>query len=108
MPRGPQCILLALFGLLAACGTRPEMNNTGPYGLSQDDVREIKLLVSQRPDIRKPVSRILCDYTDHAVVTAGRRGYAGEVFNIFDVAKRHGRWMIDSPIREEHINVPSR
>jgi hypothetical protein len=107
MPRAPQIILLALLGLLAACGTRAEIN-PGVFELSQNDIHEINLLVSQRADIRKPVSRILCDYPDHAVITAGRRGYAGEVFNVFQVAKRHGRWIIDSPISEERISVPSR
>jgi len=77
----------------------------GNQPLSQSDIREIKQVVLQRSDIRKPILRIFFDRPDHAWVNTGQHGYVGAVGNQFTVAKRHGRWQIDSKIEEETILV---
>ena len=98
----------ALFGAIALLGlsscTLPPIV-LGNQPLSQTDIREIKRLVLQRPDIRKPVLRIFFDRPDHAWVNTGQDGYVGAVGNQFTVAKRHGQWQIDSKIEEETILV---
>jgi hypothetical protein len=89
--------------MLGSCSMPPIVN--GNYSLSENDVAEIKQLVLQRSDTRKPILRIFADRPNHALVDSGRQGYVGNIFNSFAVAKRHGRWQIDSKIEEEHIIV---
>jgi hypothetical protein len=97
-----------LFGLvpllvLASCSMPPIVG--GNYPLSQRDIREIKQVVLQRSDIRKPILWIFFDRPEHAWVNTGQDGYVGAVGDQFTVAKRHGRWQIDSKIQEETILV---
>ena len=101
-------MLACCLGLLDACSTPVQVMQNTPHNnfLSRSDIQEIRALVLRRSDIRKPLSRILADRPDEAWITTGRPGYGGEPFNVFTVAKRNGRWVVDSPIREERIVLP--
>jgi len=95
------CVLFTL----SSCATPVDFS--GPYsaGLSQSDVEQIKLLVSQRSDIRKPVFRIWVDRPKSALVQTGRQSYVGDIFNEFRLAKVHGQWQIVSKITQDRIIV---
>jgi len=71
--------------------------------LSGADVRAIERLVDGRTDIPKPVSEINADRPDHAEVATGVLDYRVGSGSLFTVAKRGGQWVIDSPVREEHV-----
>src|SRR5262249_26215342 len=96
---------LGILAVLSSCAT--PMDFGGPYstGLSQNDVEQIKLLVSERSDIRKPVFRIWVDRPNSALVQTGRNSHLGDVMNEFRVAKHHGRWQIVSKIDEAQVLV---
>ena len=101
--------ILSLAGLLCAlllmtsCATPLDLS--GPYSkqLSQKDIQEIKVLVSERSDIKKPVFKIWADRSNNALVRTGRDQDVGDVINEFRVAKQNGRWQVTSKITEEHI-----
>jgi hypothetical protein len=97
--------LVISFALLSLTSCTMPPTVLGNQPLSQGDIREIKQLVLQRPDIKKPILRIFFDRADHAWVNTGQDGYVGAVGDQFTVAKRHGRWEIDSKIEEETILV---
>jgi hypothetical protein len=97
----PRSLFVGLFWLLASCSTPPPVTHDVP--LPKEDINQIRRLVAQRADIRKPILRIFADRADHALVDSGREGYVGAVFHSFAVAKRHGNWQIDSNIEEEHV-----
>jgi hypothetical protein len=97
--------LCAVALALASCAA--PLDFSGPYSnqLSQNDVEEIKLLVSKRSDIRKPVFRIWVDRPNSALVQTGRALYVGDIVNEFRVAKKDGTWRIASKITEDRIIV---
>ena len=82
-------------------------------GVTRQDVREIERLVAKRADILKPVLRVDVMSTipaNHPLdgkiqVVAGRDERIGDTFETFTVAKRHGRWVITSPIERDSIIV---
>ena len=87
---------------ITSCATSPEIG--GDYPLSRDDIHQIILLVQQRSDIRKPILSIFAFRADRASVQSGSwdpQDYYSEFF----VAKRRGRWQIDSKIWEERTIV---
>ena len=75
----------------------------GDRKLSENDIREINLLLLRPSDIRKPVLRIVPDATDHALVDTGEEDHVGAIFTEFAVARRHGRWVVASPIKEHAV-----
>jgi hypothetical protein len=97
--------LAILFGfamLLASCVTPPVL---GPASasISDGDIRDIKLLVAQRSDIRQGVLKIWAERSDRAVIESGSQSYDGAEYSHFTVTKIHGRWQICSRIEERHI-----
>ena len=73
--------------------------------VSESDIQQIKLLVTQRSDIRKPITQISFDHPDHAQVET-HQIYVGDYTTHFTVHKYHGRWTIDnSSIQEERLFV---
>jgi hypothetical protein len=104
--------LLAAF-VFGGCVTSPSPPEVQFSGVTRQDVREIELLVGSRADIRKPVLRVHVMSTIPAndpvngkiQVVSGRDSRVGDTFDIFTVAKRHGKWAITSPIQRDSILV---
>jgi hypothetical protein len=94
-------IVTAAAALLVGCASLPEIIG----GLSSADVREIALLVRDRPDIRKPLLRISRQGPGVAEVWSGRNRKEGDICSIFTVRMRRGRWAVASPINEEKILI---
>jgi hypothetical protein len=103
--------LLWIVGLVGiGCSTTivtpRQLSVSGDYPLSSSDIRAIEALVDARPDIAKPLQSVYTDRRNHARVSSGaltRRVGSG---SLFTVAKRQGKWVIDSSIEEEHIIYP--
>jgi hypothetical protein len=98
-------LIVPVLILCSSCASEQQPSVSGKFALTAADVRAIQRLVEARPDIRKPVRGIYVDRRDHAQVNSGtptRRVGSG---SFFTVAKRHGQWVIASPIQEEHIIV---
>jgi hypothetical protein len=91
--------------MLTSCATPVDFSGPHSAGLSDGDVEQIKLLVSQRSDIRKPIFRIWVDRPDSVLVQSGRQSYVGDMFDEFRVSKKRGRWEIASKITEARILV---
>ena len=68
------------------------------YKLAAADVRQIKALVTTRPDIRKPVREICLNRYNHWEVSSGPLPQEVGRGNAFTVAKHHGKWIIDGPV----------
>jgi hypothetical protein len=68
------------------------------HGLSKDDIRQIELLVSRHKNIRKPILRMWAGRNDRVQVSTGHDARPGDLYNWFDVEKRHGEWVIVPPI----------
>ena len=103
--------MLRSFSLLAllavGCSTTsPQVSVSGGYPLTAVDVRAIEELVASRSDIPKPIQSIHTDRPNHAKVSTGTLTHRVGSGSLFTVAKRHGRWVIDSPVEEEHIITP--
>ncbi len=97
--------VLAAIGCSAPAPT-PHVLVSGSYPLAARDVRAIEKLVATRRDIAKPLQSIYADRPGHARISSGtptRRIGSG---NLFTVAKRDGKWMVDSRIEEEHLIYP--
>jgi len=87
--------------LCATCGGQPAVS--GRFRLPASDVQAIQQLVSRRADIAQGVRNIRANDPNHASVTSGATlGHPGGTGNAFTVAKRHGKWVIDSPIYKEY------
>jgi hypothetical protein len=101
--------------ILGSCVTSAKTPEVQFSGVTRRDVREIELLVAQRADILKPVISVHLMSTIPANspgdgqihVVAGRDRRVGDTFDTFTVAKRHGRWVITSPIERDSILVIS-
>ncbi len=78
----------------------------GDYRLVPTDVRAIEELVAARSDIAKPLQSIYADRPNHARINSGTLTHRAGSGSQFTVAKQHGKWIIDSPIEEEHIITP--
>jgi hypothetical protein len=85
----------------SSCASKPQVS--GAFPLSEADIRAIQQLVDAREDIPKPVREIYSDHPNHAEVGTGTLSYRIGSGSLFTVAKRRGQWVIDSPVREEHI-----
>ena len=98
-------IFAIAFALLQiVCATQPEPPSvSGAFPLSETDVLAIQRLVDSRSDIPKPIQSIRTDRPNHAEVSSGKLSRRVGSGSIFTVAKRRGKWTIDSPIQEEHI-----
>jgi len=90
--------------VFVSCATEPEV--LPPNLLNAADVREIEALVAARPDIQKPIREIHVNGYKRIEVNSGRISHRVGSGSLFTVAKRRGKWVIDSPIQEEHIIVP--
>jgi hypothetical protein len=87
--------------LCVGCATEPAVS--GRYPLPSSDIQAIQQLVDSRPDIAKHVRNIRANDPDHASVTSGASlGHPGGTGSAFTVSKRHGKWIIDSPIYKEY------
>ena len=64
-------------------------------GISRADIHAIEALVAERPDIRKPILRMMAVRNDRVQVLTGRDQYRGDIYNCFHVAKHRGRWHIE-------------
>jgi hypothetical protein len=96
--------VVALLAVISSCATKPSVS--GRYALADSDVRQIQQLVDARSDIPKPIRDIHVDRANHAEVSTGNLTHRVGSGSLFTVAKRHGQWVIDSPVREEHIITP--
>ena len=96
--------VVALLAVNSSCATTPSVS--GRYPLADSDVRQIQQLVDARSDIPKPIQDIHVDGANHAEVSTGSMTHRVGSGSLFTVAKRHGQWVIDSPVREEHIITP--
>jgi hypothetical protein len=94
---------MAVLLLSLSCASQQPPWVGGKFPLSPEDVRAIQQLVEARPDIRKPVREIYVDRRGHAQVTSGTPTDRVGSGSFFTVAKRRGKWIIDSPIQEEHV-----
>ena len=92
---------VALLAIVSSCANKPHVS--GSSALSETDVRAIEQLVDGRWDIPKPVREIYADRPNHAEISTGLLNYRAGSASLFTVAKRGGHWVIDSPVREEHI-----
>jgi hypothetical protein len=94
--------LFTLALLLSSCAASPVL---GPASASVSgaDVREIKALVAQRPDINQGVLKIWADRTDRISVTSGSQSYDGAEYSQFTVVKKNGRWHISSSIKKARV-----
>ena len=74
----------------------PSLGVTGSCAsrLTVDDVRQIRELARNRPDIKKPVDQIDIDHPDQARVSSGNAQNPGDVMTTFEVRKKNGRWII--------------
>ena len=95
---------VVLFAVSSSCAITPSVS--GRYPLAEPDVRQIQHLVDARSDIPKPIRNIYVDRANHGEVSTGTLTHRVGSGSLFTVAKRHGRWVIDSPVREEHIITP--
>lgn len=89
--------------LCVSCASQSHPSLSGAFPLAEADVLAIQQLVESRPDIAKPIQSIHTDRPNHAEVSSGRISWRVGSSNLFTVAKRHGKWIIDSAIQEEHI-----
>jgi hypothetical protein len=96
--------VLALLAVSSSCATKPSVS--GRYPLADSDVKQIQQLVDARPDIPKPIRDIYVDRANHAEVSTGNPTHRVGSGSLLTVARRHGHWVIDSPVREEHIIAP--
>ena len=97
--------LLALFALsviFTSCVTPPVLGPASP-SISAADIREIKALVAQRPDINQGVLKIWADRADRASVTSGSQSYDGAEYSQFTVVKKNDHWQISSSIKKTHV-----
>ena len=92
---------MALFWV--GCATQFHPHVSGNFPLTEADVEAIQQLIDDRTDIAKPIQSIHTDRPNHAEVTTGRLTRRAGSGSIFTVAKRGGKWFIDSVIEEEHI-----
>ena len=97
--------LFALFAVSAAfssCATAPVL---GPAStsISAADIREIKHLVAQRPDINQGVLKIWADRSDRVTVTSGSQSYDGAEYSQFTAVKRNDHWQVSSSIKKAHV-----
>jgi len=83
-----------------------EVSLSGNYPFTSNDVRAIKELVATRSDIPKPLQSIHTDRPNHARVSTGKLTRRVGSGSLFTVAKRQGKWSIDSTVEEEHIIYP--
>ena len=88
--------------LLASCAS-PQVAGPAATSLSDNDVREIKLLVSQRSDIKQGVFKIWAERPGHALVQSSSNSYVDAEYSQFTVIKKNGRWRIASPIQQNHL-----
>ena len=88
--------------LLSGCVASPV---TGPASatISVSDVREIKLLVANRGDIKQGVLSIRAERPDRAFVRSGSQSSDGAEYSEFTVTKVHGRWQISSTIEQRRV-----
>jgi hypothetical protein len=91
--------------LLVACSTTPQLqiNTDCQKYLSSRDIEEIRAIVMNRPDVRKPLWQITCEDRNHAVASSGPNN-SGDISNYVSLARRHGRWHITS-IKEGPVVV---
>jgi hypothetical protein len=89
--------LVTLLAVVSSCATKPHVSGSFPL------VRAIERLADGRADIPKPVRDIYADRPNHAEIGTGTLNYRVGSGSLFTVAKRGGQWVIDSPVREEHI-----
>ena len=92
---------------LASCVHNPIVR--GGHRWTYDDTLEIDRLVSQRPDIPKPVETVEMVAPDQAVVYCGRiQPFApGPHYQtVFTIYRRNGGWIIDeSSIRKQEFVI---
>jgi hypothetical protein len=99
-----QLMAIGWIGLSFGSCTGPPVTG-GNYRLPEKDLREIRAVVSARPDIRQPILEIVADRPDHARVETGRNYRRGDTYNEFYVAKHWGHWQIASPIEQATIVI---
>ena len=96
--------VVAMLAVISSCATKPSVS--GRYPLAESDVKHIQQLVDARSDIPKPIRDIHVHRANHAEVSTGTLTHRIGSGSLFTIAKRHGQWVIDSPVREEHIITP--
>jgi hypothetical protein len=74
----------------------PTLAIDGAYAsrLTLAEIRQIRELVRNRADLKKPVDHITIDRPDEAHVTSGAARENGELSSSFDIRKKNGRWFI--------------
>jgi hypothetical protein len=97
-------VSVAALLLVASCATTPAPVITGRF--TDSDIEEIKQLVLERSEIKKPLLSIQRQTADSALVQTGHHQSIGDVLDTFTVHKRHGKWIIDHhSFTEERIVV---
>jgi len=74
----------------------PTLTLDGAYAsqLTFAEVRQIRDLVRDRADLRKPIDHITIDKPDEAHVTSGAPRKNGDLSSSFDIRRKVGRWFI--------------
>src|SRR5436853_1694834 len=93
---------ISLIVALSSC-VAPQVLGPSSASISDADVREIRLLVAQRPDIKQGVFKIWAERTDRAIVQSGSQSHVDAEYSQFTALKTHGHWRIASPIELRHL-----
>jgi len=94
--------MLAAAILLASCAA-PQLLGPASASLSDSDIREIQLLVSQRHDITQGIFKIWAETPQRVIVQSGSESYVDADYSQFTAVKKNGRWKIASPIQRRHL-----
>jgi len=93
-----QRVLFAAVALFAlpSCAQWPQIVGEYSHRVKYADVRELRAIVRQRPDIEKPIYRISMFYdADRAYVECGDPTPDRPTATAFTAYKKQGQWIID-------------
>jgi len=99
--------------ILSSCTSSQIVSYTFPGitvegAVTVDDVREIKELARNRPDIRKPITDIKVTSSGGAEITAGKAEKSFDKVTVFKVRKEKGRWkIVEGSVYDTEVLVTS-
>ena len=80
---------------LAICATRPEIIGPAAANITADDLRQIKQVASNEPNLEHKVVQVEAIHADKVRVKVGGPDATGSHYNKYVVIKRAGRWIRD-------------
>ena len=83
--------LVTLSLVFSSCVAPPVLGPSSP-SITSDDIRQIKFLVSQRPDIKQGVLKIWGERPDRAIIQSGSQSHDGA--EVQSVHRRQSAWRV--------------